>query len=64
MELVIKFKKEIFSLIFAGVFILVIVFLLAPDRSEQILNALTLFAVLLIGIPLLVVLFQYLNNDR
>jgi len=64
MEVIFKFKKEIFGLIFAGIIILVITFLLAPDRSEQILDTLTFLAILLIMIPFLFILLLYYMKER
>ena len=64
MEVIFKFKKEIFGLIFVGVIILVILYFLAPDRSEQIFNTLTLLAVLLITLPIFLILMRYFIERR
>ena len=62
MEVVFKFKKEIFSLIFVGVIILIIVYILAPDRGEQIFNTLTFLALLLIMIPVILIILRYYKD--
>ena len=59
-----KFKSLILALVFLGIMTLVIVFLLAPDRSEQTLDALTFLAVILIMIPLLFITLQYFMKER
>ncbi len=64
MKIIIKFKKEIFVLIFAGITILVIAYFLAPDRSEQTLNTITSLGVLLVMIPLLFIMLFYVMNKR
>lgn len=60
----VKFKSQILALIFIGMMMLVFVILLAPDRSEQILDTLTILAVFLITIPFLLILFRHLFKDK
>ena len=60
MEVIFKFKKEIFGLAIVGIIMLSVAFILAPDKGEQIIDIMVLFGAILIMIPLLLITFRYL----
>lgn len=64
MEVIFKFKKEIFGLILVGIIMLAVAFVLAPDKGEQIINTLVIFAAIFIMIPLLLITFRYFIDER
>lgn len=64
MEVIFKFKKEIFGLVLAGIIMLMIAYLLAPDKGEQIIDTLRSFGALLIIIPFLLIILIYIIKER
>jgi len=64
MEVIVRFKKQIWILFFAGIIMLVIVYLLAPDKSEQVIDTLTIFGVLFIMIFFFLIILLYFQEER
>jgi len=64
MEVIFKFKKEIWVIFGAGITLLIVASLLNPDLSQQISNILTLFGVFLILIPVILVTLNYLRKKQ
>jgi len=56
--------KTIWSIFFAGIIILIILYFLAPDKSEQIYKTLTLIAVLLIFLPIILIALKYYMEQK
>ena len=63
-EFIVKFKKEIWVILFAGIVLLIVASLVNPDLIQQITSILTLFGVLFIVLFISLVMLKYWEANR